>query len=349
MAMWQGVSQGLAAAEQTKLNRAELDLKKKVNERAEEAFNMDKLTTRAALATQLKSLYGPGSSSVSGTGGKSTKTSKIPEGVNKNNFQILVQKFSVDPKEVEKLYAAGGASGVAEAAKLAMTYSDKFKTGNYVGDSPDIVIGQMLEGALYTSSETKEYDWDKISKDIGLPLDEELRVMMGDTFVVPGAVSFDTPVLVEKPSLTDLADLEKRAVSNSEAMSRSELQKIKARMNQIVDDDLAGLTDDEKTLMKQEKAWLGDRLGQIESAQTSYKEEVYAPLIGLYGNSMRELVDYYGEFKGAPTNPAFFNASQQEISVPNEAVFRSLGRLGIFILGMRIRNLETGALIELTE
>ena len=346
MSVWAGFNRGLAAVEERKFNEAQLELKAKADARAEEAFEIDKFKTRATLAAQLKGLYGGGSGSVSGTGSSGTKTSKIPEGVNKNNFQILVQKFSVDPKEVEKLYAAGGAGGIAEAVKLATTYSDKFKTGNYVGDSPDIVIGQMLEGALYTSSETKEYDWDKISNDIGLPLDEELRVMMGDTFVVPGAVSFDTPVLVEKPSLTDLADVEKRAVSNSLQTAKKEKRSLLSRQNKIVE---LQKTRDLTSIEEQERLWIIERTTQVTSAMESHKDEVYDPLIGLYGSSMGDLLDYYKQFEGAPVGPSFFESSQAIQTVPSRAVALSLMEAEILIPPITVRSLETGKLIKLEE
>ena len=61
MGMWQGISQGLDAVEQRKLNQAELDIRKRADERAEESFQLDKLTTRTTLAKQLRELYGSGS------------------------------------------------------------------------------------------------------------------------------------------------------------------------------------------------------------------------------------------------------------------------------------------------
>lgn len=341
MGMWTGISQGLAAAEQTKLNKEQLELRKKAEERAEETFNLDKLTTRTALAKELRKLYGSGSGV--GTGSSESKSSKITPSENRNNFQILTQRFQVDPEQVSKVYAIGGAAAVAKAVELANNYSNKFRTGNYAGSEPNIVIGQMLEGALYTDPETLEYDWDKIETEIGLPLDDALRTMMGNEYTVPGAVSFETPALVEKPSLTDLADVEKRAVSNSLQMAKVESRKIFSRINQLTKKQ------DLTELEKQEVAWLTTRQTQIKSAVESHKEEVYDPIVELYGSSIEDLLDYYNQFEGAPIGPSFFEASQTIQTVPNRAVALSLMQTGILQPGMTVRNLETGKLIKLEE
>lgn len=344
MAMWQGVSQGLAAVEQRKLNQAELDLRTKADERADEIFQLDKLTTRTTLAKQLQELYGSGSGSGGSTGSSKSKSTKISSSENKNNFQILTQRFQVDPEQVTKVYATGGAEAVAEAVKLANNYSEKFKTGSYTGPEPNIVIGQMLESALYTDPETLEYDWDKISAEIGVPLDDALRTMMGSEYTVPGAVSFDTPALVEKPSLTQLADVEKRAVNNSLQSAKKENRTIFSRTNQLAKlQQTRELTDIER----QELSWLSERSVKIGSAIESHKDEVYNPLIELYGNTMTDLLDYYTQFEGAPIGTSFLEATQSEIEVPNRAVALSLMQLEILKPGMKVRNLETGKIIPI--
>jgi len=344
MGMWQGISQGLDAVEQRKLNQAELDIRKRANERAEESFQLDKLTTRTTLAKQLRELYGSGSGG--STGSSKSKSPKITSSENKNNFQILTQRFEIDPEQVTKVYATGGAEAVAKAVELANNYSEKFRTGSYAGSEPNIVIGQMLESALYTDPETLEYDWDKISAEIGVPLDDALRTMMGGDYTVPGAVSFETPALIEKPSLTDLADVEKRALSNSLQMAKKEKRSVFSRVNQLAKiQESRTLT----SLEEQEREWLTERGDQIGSAIESHKEEVYDPLIGLYGSSMGDLLDYYNQFEGAPIGPSFFEASQTIQTVPNRAVALSLMQADILQPGMTVRNLETGKLIKLEE
>lgn len=344
MGMWQGINQGLAAAEEIKLSREQLELKKKAEERAEETFKLTRFTTRATLAAQLKELYGPGSSGRTGSG--TSKSSKIPASENKNNFLILTQRFQIDPEQVSKVYATGGAEAVAKAVELATNYSEKFKTGSYTGSEPNIVIGQMLEGALYTDAETLEYDWDKISAEIGVPLDDALRTMMGNEYTIPGAVSFETPALIEKPSLADLDDVEKRAVSNSLQMAKIQKRDIEARLSVLakIDQD-RGLT----SLEEAEGEWIVNREKQIESALQSYKDEIYDPLIVLYGSSMRDLLNYYNQFESAPLGASFFEASRQYPSVPNRDFAKILKASGILKPGMFVRNKEKGTIIPVGE
>jgi len=346
MGMWQGINQGLAAAEEAKLSKEQLELRKKAEERAEETFKLTRFTTRATLAAQLKELYGPGSSGSTGSG--TSKSSKIPASENKNNFLILTQRFQIDPEQVSKVYATGGAEAVARAVELATDYSEKFKTGGYAGSEPNVVIGQMLEGALYTDSETLEYDWDKISSEIGVPLDDAMRTMMGSEYTVPGTVSFETPALIEKPTLTDLADVEKRAVSNSLQMAKKENRLLANRKNQLAK---IQETRDLTSLEEQEVNWLIERSIQVNSAVKSHKDEVYDPLIVLYGSSMGDLLDYYDQFQDAEQilGPSFFESSQIIQTVPSRAVAFNLMRAGILQPPMTVRSLETGKLIKLEE
>lgn len=344
MGMWTGISQGLAAAEQTKLNKEELELRKKAEERAEETFKLDKLTARTAVAKELRNLYGSGSGASTGSG--KSKAPKITSSENKNNFQILTQRFQVDPEQVSKVYATGGAEAVAKAVELANNYSEKFKTNSYTGPEPSIIIGQMLESALYTDPETLEYDWDKIEAEIGVPLDDALRTMMGNDYTVPGAVSFETPALVEKPSLTDLADVEKRAVSNSLQMAKKENRLLLSRTNELTKlQETRALT----SLEELERDWLVERTTQVGSAIQSHKDEVYDPLIGLYGSSMVDLLDYYKQFEGAPIGTSFSESAQVIQTVPNRSVALSLMQAGILQPPMTVRSLETGKLIKLEE
>jgi hypothetical protein len=170
--------------------------------------------------------------------------------------------------------------------------------------------------------------------------------LIGNEYVIPGAVAFDSPALVEKPSLTDLADVKKLAVSNSLQMAKKEKRSVFSRVNQLAKiQESRTLT----SLEEQEREWLTERGGQIESAIESHKEEVYDPLIGLYGSSMEDLLDYYNQFEGAPIGPSFFEASQTIQTVPNRAVALSLMQADILQPGMTVRNLETGKLIKLEE
>ncbi len=341
MGAWQGIAQGLAAVEERKLNQEELDIRKRAEERAEEAFELDKLTTRTTLASQIKDLYGSGSISTSKS---KTKKSKISTAQNKNNFKILTERFSVDPEAVAKVYAAAGADGVAEAVNIAKNYSEKFKTNSYVGPEPSIVIGQMLEGALYTESETAEYDWDKIESEIGVPLDDALRTLIGNEYVIPGAVAFDSPALVEKPTLSDLEDVEKRAMSNSLQLAKNENRIILSRSSELAEiQNTRSLTDIEQ----QEFDWISNRALEINSAIESYKDEVFDPLIGLYGSTMTNLLDYFKEFEGSPIGTSFLESTQSETEVPNRAVASRLLQAGILKPGMKVRNLETGKIIPI--
>lgn len=353
MGMWAGIQQGMAAAEASKLAKKQLemseeefDLRRQANARAEKALELDEIESKLKRVKTIRETFGglPGGTSAGSTASKNTKIT--PTKVNES-MQVLSQRFQVDPEVIKKVYTQGGAEGIVRAAELAVKYDDKFRTGNYTGDAPSAVVGEMLSGALYTESQTVEYDWDKINETLGIEVDEAVRDMVGDSYIVPGSVSFTEPALVEKIDFAGLEQAEKRGISAAESLARSESRSVKSRLNALVKKSGSeSLTSTEQA----EQIWLTERLQQISAAQDAFKEDVFTPLIELYGSSYVDtLKDYYPNLKDAPLNPVFTEAAQTETTVPNRSVALNLLKAGVLKPGMRVRNLETGRIIPLGE
>ena len=353
MGKWGGIQQGLAAVEAGKLAKKnlelsdqELELRKMAADRADKQFESDETARAFEIAKGIRSTYGGIRANSLGGGGAGSKNKITRTQVNQS-MTVLSEKYGLSTEVLTELYSKGGADGVVQAATYAENYANKFSTGDFVGDAPNLVIGEMIAGALYTDSETVEYDWEKINTELGMEVDQAVKDMLGASYTVPGAVTLTPPPLVEKPSLTDLDAADKRGIMSAESQARGESRIINGRLNTLrkkQEDQSISSTE------QLELSWLVDRLGMISSAQDSFKNDVYTPLIELFGASyINTVTDYYGNLEGAPLNPAFFNASKQEIPVTNEAVIKSLARLGILVPGMRIRNEETGTLITLTE
>jgi hypothetical protein len=346
MGMWSGIAQGMESVQQRKLEEQRLEmaeedfnLRKRAAERADAAFSLQEQQARLDLYKIIRGKFG-NLKSGSGSETETTATKNLTK-----NMSVLVTRFGIDQAEVAKVYKSGGAEAIAEAAKLAVTYGDKFKTGEYTGDAPNIVVGQMLADAIYTESETAEYDWDEISESIGVEVDDTLRDMLGNSYEIPGAVAFTAPALVKKPTFADLDAADKRGIMNVEAQSRAQSRIILARINT--------LNTKEDVLSKAEEAelaWLAERQRSIREAQEAFKSDVYTPLIELFGSSYIDTVtDYYGNLEGAPLNPAFTEASQIAVPVPNRAVAENLFLAGILKPGMKVVYLETGEVVPLGE
>ena len=353
MGMWAGIQQGMAAAEASKLAKKQLEmseedfeLRKQANDRAERALELNEIESKLKRVSTIKNTFGGLPRATTASGARSKKTGPTQTEINQS-IQVLSERFQVDEAVIKRVYTQGGADGIVKAAQLAIKYDDKFRTGNYTGDAPSIVVGEMLSGALYTESQTVEYDWDKINETLGVEVDEAVRDMVGDSYVVPGAVTFTEPALVEKIDYAGLEQVEKRGISAAESLARSESRAVQSRLNALIKkSESEALTSTEQT----EQIWLTQRIEQISAAQDAFKEDVFTPLIELYGSSyMDTLREYDPSLKGAPLNPVFTEAAQTETAVPNRSVALNLLKAGVLKPGMRVRNLETGKIIPLGE
>ena len=351
MGMWKGINQGnkayeanLLAEKNIQLSEDELDIRRRNSDRADKKFESEETMRQVEMATLIRNNLGGSFSPVktSSGGGSSTKVSETEL---KKNMAVLTTRFQIPAAEVQDLHAKGGASAVVELVKIGNTYSNKFKTGEYLGEAPNIVIGQMLSDAIFTQSEEVAYDWNKINEQVGFEVNETIRTMVGSGYVIPGTASFEAPALIEKPTLAELDAADKRGVVNVEAQSRADAKAINGRLNAIRTRQQSSELSSIKNL---ELQWLVERQGQISSAQESFKDDLFTPLIELYGSSYLETVtEFYPKLQNAPLNPAFKLASQQPVDVQSEELYVQLYRSGIIKNGQVVQYINSaGEVVE---
>jgi len=351
MGMWKGINQGnkayeanLLAEKNIQLSEDELDIRRRNSDRADKKFESEETMRQVEMATLIRNNLGGSFSPVktSSGGGSSTKVSETEL---KKNMAVLTTRFQIPAAEVQDLHAKGGASAVVELVKIGNTYSNKFKTGEYLGEAPNIVIGQMLSDAIFTQSEEVAYDWNKINEQVGFEVNETIRTMVGSGYVIPGTASFEAPALIEKPTLAELDAADKRGVVNVEAQSRADAKAINGRLNAI---RTRQQSSELSSIENLELQWLVERQGQISSAQESFKDDLFTPLIELYGSSYLETVtEFYPKLQNAPLNPAFKLASQQPVDVQSEELYVQLYRSGIIKNGQVVQYINSaGEVVE---
>ena len=344
MGMWQGIYQGMRDVEARKQSEADRELARRRIELAEKEFDENSRLAQLKLITSIKDKF---------TNVKTTKKTGGTSDENATRYtNVLKTRFKVDPETITKLYTNGGVDALKSAVDIAVKYDDQFKTGQFTGGSPETVIGEMLNTAIITAPEIKTIDWASIEADLGIQVDEATRELVGSEFTVPGAVDYVSPTLIEKPSLTELDQADKRGISNAESLARGEIVRINNRVNQITamkeDGSFNNLSEKERAIINAEFAWLTDRGPDIESALEAYKNDSFIPLIELYGSEFISTIkEFYPNLENAPLNPAFNYAAQKEISVPNRDVAIELKGAGILRPGMTVRNLKTGKLIPI--
>ena len=326
MGMWTGINQGykahkanVLAEKNLQLSEDELDIRRRNSDRADQQFKSDETMRQVEMAKLIQANFLPVKT---GSGSKGGSSTKVSEAELRKNMAVLTTRFQIPAAEVQDLHAKGGASAVVELVKIGNTYSNKFKTGEYLGEAPNIVVGQMLSDAIFTQAEEVAYDWDKINKQVGFEVDETVRTMVGSSSLVPGTASFESPALIEKPTLAELDAADKRGVVNVEAQSRADAKAISGRLNAI---RARQQSSELSSIENLELQWLVERQGQISSAQESFKDDLFTPLIELYGSSYLETVTkFYPELQNAPLNPAFKLASQQPVDVQSELLYAQL-------------------------
>ena len=353
MGMWTGVNQGykahkanVLAEKNLQLSEDELDIRRRNSDRADKEFESNETLKKVEMAKLIKSTFGSSFSPVkTGSGSGGSSTTNISTEILRKNMAVLTTRFQIPAAEVQDLYAKGGASAVVELAKMGNGYLDKFKTGNYIGEAPSIVVGQMLSDAIFTQAEEVAYDWDKINEQVGFEVDETVRTMVGSSSLVPGTASFESPALIEKPTLAELDAADKRGVVNVEAQSRADAKAINGRLNAI---RTRQQSSELSSIENLELQWLVERQGQISSAQESFKDDLFTPLIELYGSSYLETVtEFYPELQNAPLNPAFKLASQQPVDVQSEELYVQLYRSGIIKNGQIVQYINSaGEVVE---
>jgi len=337
MGMWQGIYQGMRDVEARKQSEADRELARRRIELAEKEFDENSRLAQLKLITSIKDKF---------TNVKTTKKTGGTSDENATRYtNVLRTRFKVDPETITKLYTNGGVDALKSAVDIAVKYDDQFKTGQFTGGSPETVIGEMLNTAIVTAPEIKTIDWASIEADLGIQVDEATRELVGSEFTVPGAVDYVSPTLIEKPSLTELDQADKRGISTAESTARDEIVRVNNRLNQLrKKQDTAELSSAEQA----ELGWLTERGQMITQAQEAYKNESYTPLLELYGAEyFKTVTEFYPNLQDAPLNPAFTTAAQKEITVPSRAVAAQLYAAGILRPGMTVRNLETGKLIPI--
>tara|TARA_R100001369_G_scaffold41954_2_gene68139 strand:- start:2966 stop:4045 length:1080 start_codon:yes stop_codon:yes gene_type:complete len=324
MGMWAGIRQGQAENIAEKFSQEKMDLTRRQEERLEEQFSLTKQQAMIDQSISIKSMLGGGGGAIGSIElpavGSTSKSSKANFSAD-HMIKVLTQEFELDENTLTEIYSQGGtrAAGTANikrAYEIALKYNDKWKTGEYTGEVPSVVLGNMLNNAIRTNSVEKEIDWDTVNKAMGVQINDEVMSMVGDSYVVPGVTSFMEPALIEKPTLAELKDANRMGVITVAESGLVESRNINNRIAEITKQDTPQPGDIE------EAKWLTSRLEKIKTAQAAFKNDVFSPLIELYGTTFIDsITDYYGELEGAPLNPAFTTASQIPIDVTDEYTY----------------------------
>jgi hypothetical protein len=211
---------------------------------------------------------------------------------------------------------------------------------------PESVIAQIVESAVVTQPSGKKINFDKMEEYIGREMDELYKAILTAQSTKAGEVFVPEAAFVERPSLEDLDRFEKRAVQFNISRAAQEANALTKQLSTLQQLEQSGNLSVQK---QAEKAWVTDRLLEVQEAQKAFEQENLVPIVGLYGTTyFDQLVEAYPNFQESPLNPALINASKgKQITVPSRAVAESLARAGILKVGDVVINLETNKKIKI--
>ena len=211
---------------------------------------------------------------------------------------------------------------------------------------PESVIGQIVESAVVTQPSGQKINFDKMEEYIGREMDSMYKAIQTAQNTKTGEVFVPEAAFVERPSLEDLDRFEKRAVQFNVSRAAQEMNVLNKQLATLQELEQSGNLSVQK---QAEKAWVTDRLLEVQEAQKALEQDNLVPIVGLYGTTyFDQLVEAYPNFQESPLNPALINASKGKIiTVPSRAVAESLARAGILKVGDVVINLETNKKIKI--
>ena len=348
MGMWSGIRQGIKEDEASKLSEEKMELARRQEERLEEQFSLTKTQALIDQSIAIKNSLGSGADSIAlpGVGSKSTS------GSGKNNLStkamtaVLVETYQLDSDVLESIYQqggtkAGGRDNILRAYNIAKKYNDKWNTGKYTGEVPSVVLGNMLTNAVRSEGSTVTIDWDSVETNMGTTISDEVRKNVGDTYSIPGQTVFETPGLVQTPAWPDIKTVEQRALVQSLEASRVEAVRIRKFLADSLKDNEVTIAGSPEAVMR---LWLVDREKAITSAQKSYDDEIYTPIIQMYGAGVMldRIKTFDKSMQNAPFSPAFSEAAQEPVDVGTEINFGTLRAYGYIVDGQPVTYIKRG-------
>jgi hypothetical protein len=360
MVNWSGVKAGMEMYQQDKLDDATLEMNQLASRNADETFKMNMKLSKIELRKALRDLAGTSAGFVGANVLPSGGTGKSPKGgLNQDLMvKVLATNFNIDPEVLSEVAAngvtaQGSYNNIKSLYDIAIDTQNKFGSGEYAGDMNE-VIGNVVSSRLSVDPKTLTYDWDKIAKETGIDITPEDREVMGESYVIPGQTYFNSPELVKKMQIEDLNKVEQRALDISKNKAISEQTKILKQLNVIntlskSKDEmvtLSGVTLN-KTQLDVAKSYYLNRQETINKATLDLEDNIFGPMISLYGSDMEELSDYYNA-DGAPLNPAFADAVKLPKMFKDEQELAVMASLGVVKEGDRVSYMKDNQIVEIT-
>lgn len=235
------------------------------------------------------------------------------------NASARLVRLGADQEAINRLQATGDVDGLESLVESLDKTVAGYREQNR--PIPQDIISATINSAVLSPATTQEIDLTGIPSQVRDTLIDMGYTQDDLTYMAPGKISYDTPVVVEQPKLEDMERLEKRVVSAAVNRARQELatiSEVQGSLNEMIIGNQEGVDTD---TIKEDLAILSRRAAQITGAieaAGNAENPVYVDVFKLYGSSyMEDLLQQFPQYRDAPFNPAMAeNLNQNVISIP---------------------------------
>ena len=356
MGFWGGVERGLEVAKKDQLNKDQMELASRREERAEATFKLREDEAALQRMKDIRGMFSGGGGfealSIGSGGGTSKSTGETTE-----HMMNVLGNMGVDDDVLVTLSASGGtpAAGrrnLSKAYAIATKYNTGARSGNYQVDETGVgeVITQMINDAVYTQSKEIPLNddfWTNFEESSSMTISESERNTLGESYTQPGYVTFTKqPVLRDKATISDIEKAQGFVNRQVVTEATNESNLIFDLENTIVGLEgngppygAPGATDAQEEFLADRirhlKLFAQTRQAQLFEATEKAKSDNYNGLYNIYGSSdiLEPIFDLIGQFDPIIMGEQFLPRNQVPMNVGNGATYAELEHLGILKKG----------------
>jgi len=355
MGFWGGVERGLEVAKKDQLDKDQMEIASRREERAEATFKLREDEAAIQRMKDIKGMFSGGGGfealSIGSGGGTSKSTGETTE-----HMMDVMSVMGVTDDALVRISSSGGtaAAGRKNLAKvydIATAHNKALRSGKYQVDETGIgeIITQMINDAVYTQPVTKALDedfWTNFEERTSMTISDSERNTIGESYVQPGYVSFpNQPVLRDRASIGDVEKAQNFVNQKLVAEGTNEINKLLEGSNKLIQLQADGPPyAGEGASAEQEKAALTrighlqkfyqERTISIELARKEAAENNFAAIYNLYGREdiLNPIYNQIGTFDPGIL-PDYNPASIKPINVGDKLTYGELYSQGFLKIG----------------
>ena len=355
MGFWGGVERGLEVAKKDQLNKDQIEVASRREERAEATFKLREDEPALQRMKDIRGMFSGGGGfealSIGSGGGTSKSTGETTE-----HMMDVMSVMGVTDDALVRISSSGGtaAAGRKNLAKvydIATAHNKALRSGKYQVDETGIgeIITQMINDAVYTQSKEIPLDedfWTNFEERSSMTISDSERNTLGESYVQPGYVSFpNQPVLRDRASIGDVEKAQNFVNQKLVAEGTNEINKLLEGSNKLIQLQADGPPyAGEGASAEQEEAALTrighlekfyqERTISIELARKEAAENNFAAIYNLYGREdiLNPIYNQIGTFD-PEILPDYNPASIKPINVGDKLTYGELYSQGLLKIG----------------